>query len=164
MNISALRYLPPMGDESTTHLTTTLDPTQTLCGTAFDAHRPHALPAPVDGDPQRRTDDYAGRVQDWIDERDDLCDGCREVYRRRFTDDDDSAGRDDDPDPDADGDDDRPECRYPSCSRPARGEGGFSGRFCSDGCEVAFEHNRHDAREAARDAACEAREADHGRR
>ncbi|WP_202614604.1 hypothetical protein [Halostella litorea] len=43
-------------------------------------------------------------------------------------------------------------CRY--CDAP---DADHDGRFCSDPCEVAFEHIRADAREARRDAQQEGR-------
>ena len=55
---------------------------------------------------------------------------------------------------------DREECRNLSCSNEPRGGGGFSGRFCSTGCELKFDHIRTDAREARRDARREACEDD----
>lgn len=176
MHISSLRYWPPMPDEET-HLTTTVNPKRALCGAREDVHRPHALPVPADSDPRRQAvDTYEGNVYAWIDERDDLCPGCREAFAALFDADPDLDDDRDDDDQDPDTDDgpdgaavtdggtevsdaaDRPECRRPECSRPARGGGGVSGRFCSDGCEVAASHERHDAREAARDAAREVQE------
>jgi len=32
------------------------------------------------------------------------------------------------------------ECRMPTCSKPARDRAGYAGRFCSDSCEVRYEH------------------------
>lgn len=49
--------------------------------------------------------------------------------------------------------DDRPECRAPWCGDPARVDAptAFASRFCSDECEVRFEHLRADARDARAD-------------
>ena len=47
---------------------------------------------------------------------------------------------------------DRDECRNSTCSNDPRGDGGFSGRFCSTACELKYEHVRADARDARREA------------
>ncbi|WP_165396890.1 hypothetical protein [Natrinema hispanicum] len=48
---------------------------------------------------------------------------------------------------------DRDECRMPTCSEPARDRAGYAGRFCSDSCEVRYEHLQADARDAVVDEA-----------
>lgn len=50
------------------------------------------------------------------------------------------------------------ECRMPSCSEDARGSGGYSGRFCSDQCEVKYDHLKADARDARASEMAEAEE------
>jgi len=39
-------------------------------------------------------------------------------------------------------------CRRPTCTNLSREESGYSGRFCSDRCEVKHEHVKADARDA----------------
>ena len=43
------------------------------------------------------------------------------------------------------------ECRMPTCSEPVRAREEYAGRFCSDSCEVRYEHLQADARDAAVD-------------
>ncbi|WP_164722084.1 hypothetical protein [Haloterrigena salifodinae] len=44
-------------------------------------------------------------------------------------------------------------CRMPSCSAPTRDQTGYAGRFCSDRCEIRYEHLQADARDTAQEDA-----------
>jgi hypothetical protein len=44
-------------------------------------------------------------------------------------------------------------CRMPNCSAFTRDRGGYAGRFCSDSCEIRYDHLRADARDAAQEDA-----------
>lgn len=46
---------------------------------------------------------------------------------------------------------DRDECRVPTCTRLAREQAGYAGWFCSERCEVRYEHLQADARDAAQE-------------
>ncbi len=48
---------------------------------------------------------------------------------------------------------DRNECRLPTCTRLPRNQAGYTGQFCSDKCEVRYEHLQTDARDAAQEDA-----------
>jgi len=54
-------------------------------------------------------------------------------------------------------DQDQPECKLLGCSNPAQGTSG-SARFCSDRCQVKYEHIKSDAEDAQRAAEEESRE------
>ncbi|WP_169331113.1 hypothetical protein [Natronorubrum bangense] len=45
------------------------------------------------------------------------------------------------------------ECRLPACTRLTRDRAGYAGRFCSDSCEVRYEHLQADARDTAQEDA-----------
>jgi hypothetical protein len=49
----------------------------------------------------------------------------------------------------------RDTCRYPSCDDEPRGSGGFSSLFCSDECEVRYDHIKADAQDAERSEAAD---------
>ena len=44
----------------------------------------------------------------------------------------------------------RDTCRMPGCDETPRDGGGFAGRFCSDKCEVKYDHLKADAADARR--------------
>lgn len=44
------------------------------------------------------------------------------------------------------------ECKYPTCSEEQGAQNGYSGKFCSKGHEIKYEHIKADARDARRDA------------
>lgn len=56
---------------------------------------------------------------------------------------------------------DRNTCRRPQCEREPRGRDpgvdAFAAQFCSDGCELKYEHLQGDARDADRTARQEGR-------
>lgn len=56
---------------------------------------------------------------------------------------------------------DRNTCRHPQCENEPRGRepgvDAFAARFCSDGCELKYEHARDDAQDAKHAARQEGR-------